>query len=187
MFRIYKINEILYVCVVIGVYICMFYRKNIKMLILSLILLLNISYEPKFIEDTDLLNTKTNYQCIKFLNSYKNNLENENLDKIIGMISNEYGKINHVSAYKYEFKDIRRYIITNRKNIAKLNVNFHIYKIEQISRNNFLIIYLVKVKMFIKMPLKNKWTNRRDINYMIVSIPSNKYSGKDEIKIVQGF
>jgi len=103
------------------------------------------------------------------------------------MISNKYGKINHVAAYNYEFKDIKRYIITNGKNIAKMSINFHVYKIEQISRNNFLIIYLVKVKMFIKMPLKNKWTNRRDINYMIISIPSNKHSGNDEIKIVQGF
>jgi len=154
----------------------MFYKISFNFFLIILICIMAFSCKPSIIPQSGLFNTKKNRDIIKFFNIYKKKLESMSYNKILLLISQNYNDINN------NFKKIEGRIKKNFNLISDLSVNFYIHDIQQINQEHFIVIYLFKIRLLINLSLDKKWSERKDIGYLILKNNLNK-----NYKIIGGF
>jgi len=152
------------------------YKLLFNFFLIILIITTTLSCKPSIIPKSSLFNTKKNREIISFFNTYKQKLESMNYKKILLLVSKNYNDINN------DFDKIKKKIIRNYNFISDININFYIYDIQKINKKYFLVIYLFKIKLLINLSSDKKWSERKDIGYLILQNNFNK-----NYKIIGGF
>ena len=144
----------------------MFYKEYVVIYVSILFMVFSMSFKIQKVKNTNVINTSTNDVLVMFFDKYQDALGNMDGETIKNYISEDYRYI--LKGSMQGKSCIYDKIANNKRFLKKLNLNYHIYSIQYIGKKYFIIIYILKSKMLVKLPSFNKWAKRTDINYIIL-------------------